>query len=482
MIQRPPSFTLWEPLPAPAPPRRLERLLGLWLLALALLALAATLVIGRADSAANAGQFAAAIRWRPGVAAYHRQWGEALLLRSPPQAEAQLLQAAKLDPDDPQTFADLTTAELALGRWPQAIALTQTEQGRAPSFADAWRLANLFLARGDLAGFWQQAGVAARRADPSYFPSIASRALSASHGDFPRLRRMLPPDSVAAASAYLQAAVQAGQLPPAQAGARWLLALPPPSDAPTRAARQAALAGLLLAAWQRWPSQALGVWNDLGQAHLLPLPAKAAHAPYLRDGSFSLGARAQLAPLAPDPADPLRAVLGWRWPSPPDVGFDPVATGDATHATAAELQFDGREGDDVDLTQQWILAEAGTPLHVAAWSRALGQPQQGLSLRLSDLQGHLVGELPLPLASQWQAAQATFSWRQLGDALSASGRPLPGIEARTPSDHRERPRQKVASHLAAPGVQTYQLSLHYHRPLGQLPLNGALLVSGLRLW
>ena len=49
-------------------------------------------------------------------------------------------------------------------------------------------------------------------------------------------------------------------------------------------------------------------------------------------------------------------------------------------------------------------------------------------------------------------------WRQRGDALRANRRPLPasrrhsgaglpGIEARTPSDHRERPTQKVASHL-----------------------------------
>ncbi|HUX67714.1 MAG TPA: YjbQ family protein [Terriglobales bacterium] len=38
-------------------------------------------------------------------------------------------------------------------------------------------------------------------------------------------------------------------------------------------------------------------------------------------------------------------------------------------------------------------------------------------------------------------------WRQRGHALSASGRPLSGIEARTPSDHRERPKQKVASHV-----------------------------------
>ena len=42
------------------------------------------------------------------------------------------------------------------------------------------------------------------------------------------------------------------------------------------------------------------------------------------------------------------------------------------------------------------------------------------------------------------AAQTRY-WRHLGDARSASGRPLPGIEARTPSDPRERPQQKGAS-------------------------------------
>ncbi|TAN24499.1 MAG: hypothetical protein EPN33_01670 [Acidobacteria bacterium] len=36
--------------------------------------------------------------------------------------------------------------------------------------------------------------------------------------------------------------------------------------------------------------------------------------------------------------------------------------------------------------------------------------------------------------------------RQLVGARSASGRTLPAIEARTPSDQRERPGQKVASH------------------------------------
>jgi len=54
---------------------------------------------------------------------------------------------------------------------------------------------------------------------------------------------------------------------------------------------------------------------------------------------------------------------------------------------------------------------------------------------IAYLAGDLIGDDDLP------------SWRQLGDALSASGRPLPGVEARPPSDQRERPRQKVASHL-----------------------------------
>ncbi len=43
--------------------------------------------------------------------------------------------------------------------------------------------------------------------------------------------------------------------------------------------------------------------------------------------------------------------------------------------------------------------------------------------------------------------QNATEWRQLGGGLSASGRTLPGIEARTPSDQRERPGQKVASHI-----------------------------------
>ncbi|MGH9482921.1 MAG: RNase adapter RapZ [Terriglobales bacterium] len=46
---------------------------------------------------------------------------------------------------------------------------------------------------------------------------------------------------------------------------------------------------------------------------------------------------------------------------------------------------------------------------------------------------------PHPLAGERE-------WRQLGDARSASRRPLAGSAARAPSDQQERPKQKVASH------------------------------------
>ncbi|MGH3183119.1 MAG: hypothetical protein ACRDOE_14630, partial [Streptosporangiaceae bacterium] len=45
-----------------------------------------------------------------------------------------------------------------------------------------------------------------------------------------------------------------------------------------------------------------------------------------------------------------------------------------------------------------------------------------------------------------QSEMRTRMLRQPGDALSACGSPLSGIEARSPSDQRERPKRKVASH------------------------------------
>ncbi|MGH9482509.1 MAG: hypothetical protein ACRD1L_10520, partial [Terriglobales bacterium] len=46
-------------------------------------------------------------------------------------------------------------------------------------------------------------------------------------------------------------------------------------------------------------------------------------------------------------------------------------------------------------------------------------------------------------------------WRQLGDALSASGRPSSGIAARSLSDQRERPKQEVASHPYADDLDLF---------------------------
>ncbi|MGH9482999.1 MAG: ferric reductase-like transmembrane domain-containing protein [Terriglobales bacterium] len=60
-------------------------------------------------------------------------------------------------------------------------------------------------------------------------------------------------------------------------------------------------------------------------------------------------------------------------------------------------------------------------------------------------------------------------WRHLGDALRASGRQLPGIEASPPSDQRERPRQKVASHLRAWPYQRWDI-FHLHNWTGYIAL------------
>ncbi|HUX66505.1 MAG TPA: aconitate hydratase AcnA [Terriglobales bacterium] len=51
--------------------------------------------------------------------------------------------------------------------------------------------------------------------------------------------------------------------------------------------------------------------------------------------------------------------------------------------------------------------------------------------------------------------------RQLEDVPSASGRPQAGTEARTPSDHRERPKQEVASHPEGEGMTIFAASERY---------------------
>ncbi len=426
-----------------------RRVIAAGVAALAAMGAAATLVMWRADAAAQAGDYARAAAWRPGVPLYHRELAEALLLRAPRQALAQLQIAARLDPDDPLMQADLTTVDLALGRPRQAAAMAAAARRRNPGFGAAWRLANLDLAQGDLAGFWRQTRVAAARAQSGDFPPLESRALTASNFDFEALRAALPADSAPAASALLEAALARGDAGAAAGAAQWLLRLHP-TVAADRSQRREALLQWLTAAWKRWPAQAPAAWQALRAGGLLPLPVKRAQPPYLEDGSFDPLRQEAAAALAPDPASALRAIVAWRWPGAPGVRFYQVLTADRAHPSAAEFAFDGDEPDEAPLAQQWLLAQPGTTLTVSAWTRSVaGGEGRGLSLRLSTRRGKLLGEVALPLAGGWQRTQATF-------------------------------RVPVAAGGGAAGV-TCQLELHYHRPNGYLPLHLKALVTGIEV-
>jgi hypothetical protein len=426
---------------------RLQRVIGAGAIALAAMGAAATGVMWRADAAAEAGAYAVAAAWRPGVPLYHRELGESLLLRSPRQALAQLQIAARLDANDPLTQAELTTVELALGEPRRAAAVAAAAQGHAPGFGAAWRLANLDLARRDWAGFWRQTGRAARWAQAGDFPPLESRALTASGYAFGALRAVLPSESAPAASALLEAALAHGDAAAAAGAAHWLLGLRPAAPADLSQRRQALL-DWVTTAWQRWPAQATAAWEAVRAGGLLPFAAKRPRAPYLDDGDFNPLRQEQAERVAPDPASALRAIVGWGWPGATGVRCYQVLTADAAHPSAAELAFDGDESDGVMLAQQWLLARPGATLTVTAWRRALaGAHGDGLSLQLTTPRGAVLGDLPLPLTGAWERAQAQFA---LPPAAAGSG-----------------------------GVATYQLELHYRRPNGALPLHLDALVSGI---
>ena len=435
--------TTWLPLPEPRPRRR--RWLLAPVLALALAGILSTVVIWRADSASRRGDYARAVWWRPDVAIYRRLLGESLLINSPALAEKQLLESVRLNPYDPQTTADLTTVELALGNWNAATTVTRNQQHREPGFDDDWRMANLLLTHGDLPGFWVQVQRACPLAEPEYFTSIVSRSLTASKNDFNRLRQVLPPQSVAAASAYLSAAVQAGDYQASHAGAQWLLGLPAASDPASGPAREQALFQFLTTAWQRWPGESSTVWTELNRAGLIQTPPKTPGSPFLRDADFSPRNYIALRQIVSDPAQPLSAILGWQWSSLPGIQFHEVDTGEGHYPTAAEFIFDGSEAQDAALPDQWLLADGGSLIHVSLAGRMLNPVNaQGLSLQLLDMNQHLLAEIPVTLTQSWSTTQGTFT--------------VPGS-----------------------GVGAYVLAFHYHRPNGQLPLNNSLLVSALRL-
>jgi len=431
-------------MPLPARPGVVQRIVAGLLLVLAGCGAILTWVAWRADAADLRADYARAVWWRPGVPMYHRQLGELNLMESPKLAEKELLEALRLDPYNDLAMADITTVELALGNWPRAVAFSSQQVGVEPGFGDHWRLANLYLSHGDQDGFWRETSIAARYADSEYFPSMVVRALTSTNHDFARLRSALPAGSAAAASAYLGAALKFNNHDAALYGLSWVAGLPVPNNDPTADARRKALLDLYVHAWRAWPQDVPRIGQQLQAAGLLGEVAKTGTAPYLLDGNFSPEEQERLATIAGDPAEELRAVLGWQWNSPPGVRFYAVHTNNAQHPSAAEFIFDGTEADDTDLTRQWILSAGGTK-HANAWVQRLDESQSnGLSLRIASLQGALAGEIELKASGNWTRASGALQ-------------------------------------LPASSQSAWQVSLHYHRIPGEVPLRGSIVVSGVSI-
>lgn len=438
-----PYFLNWEPLPPRARPGVGQRIVAGLLLGVAVCGAGVTWIAWRADAADARGDYARAVWWRPGVPMYHRQLGELNLMVSPRAAEEQLLEALRLDPYNDLATADITTVELALGNWPRAVAITSRQTRLEPGFDDHWRLANLYLSHGDKDGFWQETTIAARYAKPENFRSIAVRALASTNRDFARLRTALPPESAAAASAYLSTALQFDDRAAALDGLGWVAALPVSGNVAGASARRQAMLDLYVHAWRTWPDDVERVGQQLQAAGILDT-VKNGRAPYLLDGSFSPGQDQLLARNGANMTEDLRPVLGWQWSSQPGVRYYAVYTGNTQHPTAAEFIFDGTESEDIDLTRQWILSAGGVK-HASAWVRRLDDsPSNGLSLRIATLDGRQAGAIELKASGDWMHA--------VGDL-----------------------------ELPASATRAWQVSLHYHRLAGEVPLRGSIAVSGVSI-
>ncbi len=263
-----PDFLNWEPLPLRARPSVPQRLVAALLLVLAGWGAVVTWIAWRADAADLREDYSRAVWWRPGVPMYHRQLGELSLMESPRVAEEQLLEALRLDPYNDLAMADITTVELALGNWPRAVAISSRQVKMEPGFGDYWRLANLYLSHGDKDGFLREMTIAGRYAQPGYFLSIATRALTATNNDFARLRTALPNDSSAAASAYLTVALKFDDRAAAMEGLNWLSASRAAVDVGAADARRQALLDLLVHAWREWPNDVPRIEKQLQSAGL----------------------------------------------------------------------------------------------------------------------------------------------------------------------------------------------------------------------
>lgn len=396
-------------------------------LSLAVAGAALTLISWRADADAQRGAAAAALRWRPDVPLYRRQWAESMMVGEPERAATELRAVLRRDPFDNLAAADLTLVELAMDAGGSADTTAQGEARREPGFESSWLLANLAYAQGDTQAFWREAARSAQSADDAAFASIAYQALAVSGGDFERLRSILPGGSRAAATAYLNAAVSRQNEAAAQEGFRWLAGFPPPPGGDAQvAARQ-----YLEHAWSAWPQDVADIWARGRAAAIFHGPAKNDRDALLMDGNFD-----------PDFAEST-GLMGWQGETNGGVIVQPLLTHEPAFPTAAALQFDGSESGDADLRLewQWIVAPAKARLEVSVYSRALTDaPAAGVRLQLVDALGHPLGTLPIGAGPSWSVSRGTIA-------------------------------------TTAATTASYRLELRYQRPLAQLPIRNTVLLS-----
>jgi len=449
---------------------RIRRAVGILLIAFALALAGASFVSWQADSAAEAGDWARAIAWRPDVALYHLRLGELNIATNPPLADRELTRSLQLDPYNPVTAADLATVEISLRRHPQASRLTQ-RMASTTSFDERWREANLRLMRHDLAGFWTETQLACAVADrDDVFASVVSRALTVSNYDFTRLYAVLPHGNDHAAEAFLDAAVEYRQLksggenpvPAEILGFRWLQHLPPAADAYAQREREEAAEKYLRDLLLHSPEAVPEVWRAGRAAGLFHGAPLARSGELVTAGSFPHPVPTEAFP--PPVAGSRTRIFGWLRDDSGRVLVDTVVTGDSAYPTALALTFDGDENDQVKLAHQWFVARPGTSVVLSAVARSLRpQPSGGVLLILRDRYGSERGRLALAAPADWQRSQTSLVLP-----------PLPVTPPRQPDGSRP-------DRLTPAPLEAYELCLEYQRPLGALPLHNEVAVTRVSL-
>ncbi|MHB8734088.1 MAG: hypothetical protein ACYC6M_02185 [Terriglobales bacterium] len=431
--------------PFPSPIRR--RVLAGTLSIVVGLGLALTVCTAAADWEAGLAHYDWAVRWRPDIAAYHRRFGEMILMDNPELAREEFLRAQQLDPNDVLTRADLSAVEMGTDRNAPAFSRNASGSSINPLFYSHWRYANMVLTRGDLEGFWRETAIAGRLVkEADVFPSIIVRALSASGDDFKRLYQVLPRESALAAEAFCNAAWEKQRSDQIQRGLSWLTSLPSPPNPEDRKARTAIVAHFLLYQLQNEPENVAATWAEGVHAGLLKGALPMTPDNQIVDGEFPAGSVVSL--LHPN-SSTHDAPFAWTAGSEENLGIQTVATHDATWPTALSLQLDGDEGDSLLLAQQWLLAHPGQRYRLEGVAREqFADPAQGLQLWLSDRFGQVLSRLPLATPVAWAHSQIELTL------------PLP------PNAHHP---------------ESYRAALYYVRTLGEAPAQNTFWVARVAL-